>query len=111
MAEEPNTPMLDKIKHIHEVSQEFGAFIDWLHQDQEIHFMRPAHMHGGDSDVQFVEMNECRDPDDCRAYRDIMVSVTTKTEELLARYYGIDLKQAEEERESVFAFLREKANG
>lgn len=106
MADEPTTPMLDKISKIHEISQPLGEFMDWLHENQKIHFMRPAHMHGGDGNVEFMEMDDCRDPEDCRAYRDIMVQVLTPTRELLARFFNIDLIQADVERELLLNHFR-----
>ena len=102
---EPKTPMLDKISAVHKITQPLGEFLDWLHEDQGIKFMRESHLHGT-LHVPF-EVTPCEEPCDGL---DGHAMVLMSTQELLARFFDIDLVQAGVEREAVLDYHREQRN-
>ena len=68
-------PECDKLAAVSEDSNKIGAFLDWL-SEQGIRL------------AKYTEDDE-------------LLEERSKIEELLARYYGIDLKKVEDERQSI----------
>lgn len=78
------TPTLDKMRAVKAESQKIGAFIDWLTTNA---------------------MPICKETSDPR-YGSEMAPITDSTENLLARYFEIDLEKVELERRALLAELR-----
>ena len=68
-------PECDKLAAVSEDSNKIGAFLDWL----------------SEQGIRLAKYNE----------DDELLEERSKIEELLARYYGIDLKKVEDERQSI----------
>lgn len=81
------TPELEKIKAVSEKSQSIGEFLDWL-QNQGIHTAKYVH------DVESEE--------------EILETVYLDREKILAKYFNIDLKKAEQERQKILGDLRKR---
>ena len=82
--EYPKTPTLDKMKSVKDNSQAIGEFLEWLEGKKYC----VAHY------------------DDSIIGRDELSPVTGTTEELLAKFFDIDLKKAEEEKRAVLEYVR-----
>lgn len=77
----PKTPQLDKMKAVHNKSQAIGEFITWL----ESKGMQIAQESEGERGL---------------------FSINDSIEKLLAKYFKIDLKKVEQEREAVLEYVR-----
>ncbi len=79
----PPTPTLDKMLEVKETSQSIGEFLDWLREEADIFL---AHYEDGD-DRNLYEIND-------------------SIEQLLARYFGIGLDAAENEKRALLEHVR-----
>lgn len=83
-----NHPECDKLLAVKDKSQPIGEFLDWLRNEKGIEFCR---------------WMEAEDIEPEGYYPDY-----TRTEELLAEYFEVDLKKVEEERRAMLDDLRER---
>ncbi|KKL08845.1 hypothetical protein LCGC14_2571790 [marine sediment metagenome] len=83
------TPVLEKIRKVHEDSQRISEFLEWL-QTEEITL---AEWTGSDCD-------ECGDEN--------LMPISMNREHLLAKYFCIDLVKAEKERQAILDDIRAK---
>jgi hypothetical protein len=75
----PNTPVLNKLKEVHEQSQLIGEFLDWLQLEKHVHFV---------------------------VYENGQPYVPNYTvDSLLHEYFGIDPAEEEKERRAVLEWL------
>ncbi len=81
------TPELDKIKKVCEKSQEIGNFLDWL----------------GSIGYYTAEYKKFDDVED-----EVLVTTHLNREEILAKYFKIDLVKAEKERQAILDSFRNK---
>lgn len=79
----PATPELDKLVAVTAESQKLGEFLEWLEQDARLVLARVTD-------------------------RDELVPASEDINMLLARYFGIDLMQVEQERRAILAYLRKE---
>lgn len=90
MNQEPFTPEHDKAKQFTDEMQKIGEFIEWLPS---------IGIHLGEW-VKYPEyMNEQ------------FVTANYNIQELLARFFGIDYKAYQAEKEAVYQYVSEIANG
>lgn len=79
----PETPMLDKMKSVQPESQLIGAFLEWMQeQGYEICSWRTVSSTYGE-----------------------YVSENLTIEQVLAKYFGVDLKQASDEKDKIYAHM------
>jgi len=97
-------PECDKMKAVHEKSQTIGEFLEWL-AGKGIHLVT-VHTH---TDSCLDEEGECKDKYGNRLcgysegdYQPLHFS----TENLLAEYYGIDLKKVDAEKDQMLEEFR-----
>lgn len=103
-ADKPPTPELDKLHKVAEVSQKVGEFVEWT-REQGWTICSP-HEHD----------DACWDPKSgfkrCGYKEDDFVPISITggwtTEKLLAKFFGIDLKKADAERDAILEFIRRK---
>ncbi len=79
-AEYPATPVLDRMGEVKDESQVIGEFLDWL----------------GDQKTVLAEWTR-----EENYLWDVLIPTRMPIEELLAKYYGIDLAQVEEEKAAI----------
>ena len=106
MSDYPKTPELDKITEHREVSQAIGSFIDWLGTDAEF---GPKKGDGRKAAVRATKLNAspvllCVFDEDMGEYEPVRLGI----EEMLSRYFEIDLNKAEKERGKVLEYVREQ---
>lgn len=90
------TPELNKIKEVHEKSQSIGIFLDWLGSKDIVLCKRHEHNEG----CKFKDEIEC-------GFQNFeYLADMTGTEKLLAEYFEIDLKKAENERFKILESIR-----
>ena len=82
---EIKTPELNKIKKVSEKSQEIGSFIDWL---EEIGY----------------HISEYKKYDEFEEEQ--LVTVYLNSEQILAKYFKIDLNKAEKERQLILDSIK-----
>ncbi len=85
MVKEKNYPELDKIKVVQDKSQEIGSFLDWLESI-------------GYHIAEYKKFDEFEDEQ--------LVTIFLNREQILARYFKIDLDKAEKERQSILDGLK-----
>lgn len=76
-----NTPELDRMAAVQEQSQTIGEFLDWLQNERHVDLC------AFDNRTRWLPIHD-------------------STEELLAEYFSIDLKQVEQEKQGLLAALR-----
>jgi len=117
---EPKTPELEKMKGIRERSQAIGGFLEWLSEKEILLCVRHHHQGNDDPDEGEIKgcwavhehtdncFRRCKTEVDnlCGYSQDQLASMAYQTEVLLARYFEIDLKKADEERESLLDYVR-----
>jgi len=86
------TPECDKIRVVHEKSQIIGEFLDWL-SSQNIVLAKDS--------VLMDKCSECGDE-----YPVGYLPHRESIEQVLARFFGIDLEKAETERRKILEDLR-----
>lgn len=74
-------PQLAKMQEVQETSQAIGEFLDWLQSEQRIDLCTIIRGTGHDR----------------------WAPITESTQQLLARYFGIDLEAVERERRAVLS--------
>lgn len=90
------TPTLDKMREVQPISQQIGHFLVWLNE-QGIELAK-THEHS----------DGCEDDDGDRAcgYRKYELEhYPYQIENILALYFEIDLKEADKEKERIYASL------
>ena len=102
----PKTPELDKIQAHMNTSQAIGSFIDWLGTEAEF---GPKRGDGRKAAVRATKLNAssvvlCVFDDDTGEYEPVRLGI----EEMLARYYEIDLNKAENEKRAILEYAREQ---
>jgi hypothetical protein len=98
MSEYPECEKMSRARE--EGSQKIGEFLEWL-ETQGIHLVTEL------TDEQLEELADGDDPGlDCewRHYRQCMKT----REQLIADFFGIDLKKVEEERRAMIEALRKE---
>lgn len=89
--EYPAAPECDKLSDVHEDSNKVGQFLEWMTQERGIVF---ASWQPADPDyTAFFGETESLRPQ------------CLNINELLAEYYGVDLKKVEEERRTILDYL------
>lgn len=78
----PPTPELDRLKAVSEQSQIIGAFLDWLQCDTDLTICEQVESHRRSDDTLYLP-------------------ASIGIEELLARYFEIDLAKIESERRTL----------
>ncbi len=106
MSDYPPTPELDKITEHREVSQEIGSFLDWLEYEAKF---GPKSGEGRKAAVRATKLNDspvklCIFDDDTDEWEPVRFPI----EEILARYFDIDLNKVEQERQRVLEYVREQ---
>ena len=106
MIDYPKTPELDKILEHKEVSQAIGSFLDWLEYEAEF---GPKKGEGRKAAIRATKLNDspvklCIFDDDTGEWEPVRLRI----EEMLARYFGIDLNEVEKERFAVLEYVREQ---
>jgi len=81
MSKAPACPECDKMKAVQKQSQAIGEFLEWLLCEKNL---------------QLCEWDGL--------YK--MIPDHTPTEELLAEFFGIDLKKVEQEKRAILDFMR-----
>lgn len=90
------------------LSNALGAFMDWLTEDKGVQFGK-AHVHGpGCHGWDAVLGYKPRGDDRCTFQTDEHEPLFYRPEELLAEYFGIDLKTVEKERRTILEHLRKR---
>ena len=86
---EIKTPELDKMVEIGDESQKIGEFLEWLSSEE----------------IELAEWTGfcC---DECG--EEILMNMIMTEEQLLAKYFGIDLEKAEKERQAILDNIREQ---
>lgn len=101
----PLYPEHEKLSAVREQSQTIGDFLDWLREEQGIslrQWMEPT------EEVEALRWNE-KPNDPPRFYtvkRPGYYSPEKKTEDLLAEFFGIDLKALEAEKRALLESIR-----
>ncbi len=136
---EIETPMLDKMRGVHDDSETVGAFLEWLQGEQRLHLLcwstveeedecpgasLRERCYGGKTQERYRQIgNEGRyEPDPksptCRRCngtgrvtrsRETWVPDGRTIEQLLAAYFGIDLQQVAEEKQAVYEAMAARA--
>lgn len=106
MSDYPATPELDKIRAHRDKSQEIGSFIEWL--DTEARF-GPQSGEGRRAAIRAQKLNNspvklCLFDEAWGEWRPVGLRI----EEMLARYFEIDLDAAEEERTAILEHIRKE---
>lgn len=106
MSDYPATPELDKIRAHQDTSQEIGSFIEWLSTEARF---GPQSGEGRRAAIRAQKLNNspvelCLFDEAWDEWR----PVGLKIEEMLARYFKIDLNVVEEERRAVLEHIREQ---
>lgn len=106
MSDYPETPELDKISAHKDVSQEIGSFIDWLATEARF---GPQGGEGRREAIRAQKLNAspvklCLFDEAFDEWRPVGLSI----EEILARYFEIDLNKVEEERRAILDHIREE---
>lgn len=86
----PGMPESARLSAVSSQSQPIGEFLDWLNYD--------------------LGVTLCVLDDHDRFQPARGMGVFTSIEQLLARYFGIDLERVERERRRLLAYIREKGN-
>ena len=107
MSDYPATPELDKMRVQQDTSQEIGAFIDWLATEAQF---GPQGGAGRRAAIRAQKLNAspvrlCLWDEALDEWRPVGLRI----EEMLARYFEIDLNKVEEERRSILEHIREQA--
>lgn len=76
----PSAPECERMLAVKDQSQAIGQFIDWLYSEKKWEL--------------------------CARQEHKLFPVSLNIEQLLAEYFGIDLKKVEEERRAILDFLR-----
>lgn len=115
-------PEHERLAAISDRSQEVGAFLDWLRQDQGVHLMRWERMEDTLSCPNFnceggrIMSHAGRDRGPCErcngtgqvpAARETWMADGRSPEKLLADYFGIDLFKLETEKRAMLDSIRE----
>lgn len=105
MSDYPSTPELDKIRANSDVSQAIGSFIDWL--EEEARF-GPQNGEGRKAAIRAQKLNKspvrlCLFDEAWDEWRPVGLRI----EEMLARYFDIDLNKAEDERRAILEHIQE----
>ena len=82
----PESPELDKMSEFTDSSQIIGEFVDWM---------------TGERGIVLAEYRE-------DVEQDWPIPICININELLAEYYGVDLKKVEEERRDILGYLQGK---
>jgi hypothetical protein len=102
MANDPNailTPECDKLSKVFELSNNIGAFLDWLGEQGIVLGKHHEHTDSCRGEDGFIGCG-CRNGD--------IVLINESFEKLLARYFDIDLKKVEEERRAILDAFRKQ---
>lgn len=107
MSEYPETTELDKLGAVQEESQSIGSFIDWLETEAQF---GPQEGKGRKEAIHAQKLNNspvklCLFDERYGEWRPVGLRI----EEMLARYFEIDLNKVEEERRAVLGHIREQA--
>ena len=105
MTDYPKTPELDKLGENKDESQAIGSFIDWLSTGPRF---GPRRGDGRRDAIRAAKLNAspvrlCLFDEDTEEWEPVRLRI----EEMLARYYDIDLNKIEEERRAVLEYVRE----
>ena len=84
----PETPTLEKMKSVSEDSQKIGEFLDWLREEG----------------ISLCKYHDDEEQD----YREQYFPISESFEKLLAKYYGVNLEDAEKERCAILEHIRSK---
>ncbi len=106
MTDYPKTPELDKITEHRDISQAIGSFLDWLEFEAEF---GPKKGDDRKAAVRATKLNAspvklCIFDDDTEEWEPVYLRI----EEILGRYFKIDLDKAENERLAVLEYVREQ---
>jgi len=93
----PKTPELDKLAAIKGKSQIIGEFLVWLSDERGLH-LGEYHEH----------TDECQTFGGCGMRQGELYLASPGIENLLAEYFGIDLKKVAEEKDAVLDWERER---
>lgn len=104
----PKTPELDKMKAVKEKSQACGELLEWLEQEHGLYIGKP-HVHspacpGWDSERERYNpdfQNQCPIRESQFERHEL-----GSREQLLAKFYGIDLKKVDDERQAILDYIR-----
>ena len=99
----PETPELEKVQKVKEQSQKIGEFLEWLQQEQGVVFAR--------WDLNHQHTDDCCAENGvhiCGRYRgdDALLPAPLVTEQILAEFFGIDLKKCEQEKVALLEAVR-----
>lgn len=86
----PPTPNLDRIHEIHEQSEAFFEIIEWLGENTDLRLGR------------FFKCEGLREP------RFSLVGTDRRAQVAVGRYFGIDLDEADRERDRLLEWVREQ---
>jgi hypothetical protein len=89
MSEKPSTPNLDEMLKVHERSQEFFEIVAWLVENTRIRLMCGGNEPGGM--ITFTEVGTDR-----------------IAQKAVGRFFGIDLDEADRERDRLLDWVREQ---
>ncbi len=109
MAEEKGKyPECEKALEVKDESQAIGRFLDWI-SEQRVELSKWGMVCKGHDDGDYYCETE-KELADCNRSYERLKPVHTRPEQLLADYFGIDLKKQEEERQSMLDDLRKGGN-
>jgi hypothetical protein len=106
MSDYPDTPELDRMSGCTDESQIIGSFIDWLATEARF---GPQSGEGRKEAIRAQKLNAspvklCLFDEKMDEWRPVGLRI----EEILARYYDIDLNKVEDERRAILEHIREK---
>jgi len=96
-AKTPPCPECEKLKAVSEYSQKIGEFLTWLVNVKQLDLSK------------YQEVEECQYcGEDGMFTGEQLMPYHTDKEQLLAEFFGIDLKKVEEERRALLSSIQEK---
>lgn len=95
-------PECEKVRRIQNKTQICGEFLDWLREHEKI-VLATTHHH---SDECKGEENDFKP--ECDLYDGELIPIYLSVENLVARFFGIDLDKVESEKQAILAEIRAK---
>jgi len=88
-----------KLKAVQEKSQAIGEFLEWLSSEKQIHMAKWL-------DVEYTDIDPFSDKETKYTVNELVIQ-PLNINEILAEYYGIDLKKIEAEKCAMLDSLRQ----
>lgn len=110
MKTEPKTPELKKMHAVKEKSQAIGEFLDIFLREQGIHLCR-MHTHNKNCrgwDKERGRYNPDRSTGHCEWFDGQYYAADYQVEKLLAKFFKIDLKKVEAEKQALLDYVRSR---